>query len=59
MVEPKKNDKVEIEGANLAFVEKKRNKIQDQKLKCLVVSFKALNLLIQEMYDVKGVEHDL
>jgi hypothetical protein len=23
MVEPKKNDKVEIEGANLAFVEKK------------------------------------
>jgi hypothetical protein len=59
MVEPKKNYKVEIEGANLAFVEKKRNKIQDQKLKCLVVSFKALNLLIQEMYDVKGVEHDL
>jgi hypothetical protein len=59
MVEPKKNDKVEIEGANLAFVEKKQNKIQDQKLKCLVVSFKALNLLIQEMYDVKGVEHDL
>jgi|AntAceMinimDraft_5_1070358.scaffolds.fasta_scaffold398185_1 hypothetical protein len=35
------------------------HEIQDIKLKFCMVYFEALNLLIQESYGVKRVEHDL
>ena len=33
--------------------------MQEHKFKFLMISFEAANLLIQESYDVKRVDHDL
>jgi hypothetical protein len=36
-----------------------RNKVQDHKHKCFIVSFTSFNLLIQDSYDGIRVEQDL
>jgi hypothetical protein len=47
---------VEVEVVEVEVVKYLCSKIQNHKLKFLMVSFEAFNLLIQEMYDVKRVE---
>jgi hypothetical protein len=53
------NSNFEVEGFDVAFVFKKRNKIQDFKLKFYMAPLKTFNLLIQEKYDAKRLEQDL
>jgi hypothetical protein len=44
---------IEVEGADVEVIKYLADEIQDHKLKFLMVSFKAFNLLIQESYNVK------
>jgi hypothetical protein len=50
---------VEVEGVAVNVIKYFESQIQDHKIKFLMVSFEVFNLLIQESYDVKRVEHYL